>query len=227
MTKGPVDQAYAWAKDYIFTSEELRSSGVDLNYYPGAVFRLAKDDLRLLQVSRAGIECFKLNARVLKYLSDGDIKRVFFAEGLRKFRPRVEQLVKSDDPGMVVSSVLEYSAQEHPKYVYISLRLLPDMRSIFGLAQDIPPSVWPSNVIQTQARQFRKARLERFRSLTSREREVMRSMVEGLTNREISDELGISVNTVKTHKKNVHVKLDIAHPGDLIRYSVAFDLVKF
>lgn len=226
LPKEPEDH-YAWAQKYIFTSEELRGAGVNLNHYPGAVFQLAKDDWHLLRVSVPGITEFQLTPEILDDLAAGNFKRVFFPEGLRRIRPELEALANSEDTDMVVASILEFSALSHPSYMHIFLRLMPDRQSIFGLAQHIPPSVWPSNVIKTRARQFRLKRMDRFRSLTTREREVLRSMVEGLTNGEIAEELDISVNTVKTHKKNVHVKLDIAHPGDLMRYAVAFDLVEF
>lgn len=45
--------------------------------------------------------------------------------------------------------------------------------------------------------------------LTPREKEVLEFLQAGLTNKEISKELSVSVNTVKYHIKNVYNKLDI------------------
>lgn len=45
--------------------------------------------------------------------------------------------------------------------------------------------------------------------LTDRELEVLTLIAEGLTNQEIADQLFISVNTVKTHAKNLYTKLDV------------------
>jgi len=45
--------------------------------------------------------------------------------------------------------------------------------------------------------------------LSARELEVLRLMAAGLSNREIADRLFISLNTVRTHTKNIHLKLDV------------------
>jgi DNA-binding NarL/FixJ family response regulator len=44
--------------------------------------------------------------------------------------------------------------------------------------------------------------------LTGREREVLQCMVDGLSRAEIAGELGISLNTVRTHTQNLLAKLD-------------------
>jgi len=45
--------------------------------------------------------------------------------------------------------------------------------------------------------------------ISPRELEVLNFMVEGLTNQEIADKLFVSVNTVKTHLKNIYLKLEV------------------
>ncbi|HET8851791.1 MAG TPA: LuxR C-terminal-related transcriptional regulator, partial [Ktedonobacteraceae bacterium] len=46
-------------------------------------------------------------------------------------------------------------------------------------------------------------------SLTTREREVLRLMVDGASNHEIADHLVLSVNTVKKHVFNICSKLNV------------------
>jgi DNA-binding NarL/FixJ family response regulator len=45
--------------------------------------------------------------------------------------------------------------------------------------------------------------------LTNRERETLEWVAEGLTNREIADQLVISENTVRTHLRNILDKLHV------------------
>jgi DNA-binding NarL/FixJ family response regulator len=57
--------------------------------------------------------------------------------------------------------------------------------------------------------------------LTPREREIVAQVAEGHSNREIAEQLFISVGTVKMHLHQVFRKLKIAHRWELIRYAAA------
>jgi FixJ family two-component response regulator len=56
--------------------------------------------------------------------------------------------------------------------------------------------------------------------LTPREREVMELVVVGRHNREIAQELGISVRTVEVHKARMMAKLGVEGLSDLVRFSL-------
>jgi DNA-binding NarL/FixJ family response regulator len=58
--------------------------------------------------------------------------------------------------------------------------------------------------------------------LTVREREVITWAVEGMTNKGIATQLGISEKTVKTHLQNVFRKLKISRRVQLPRFRLAF-----
>jgi len=45
--------------------------------------------------------------------------------------------------------------------------------------------------------------------LTTREKDVLKLIVQGYTNSEIAEKLFVSINTVKTHTKNIFVKMDV------------------
>ena len=56
--------------------------------------------------------------------------------------------------------------------------------------------------------------------LSKREKEVLKLIAEGLTNIEISKNLFISIDTVDTHRKNLHTKLNVKNTAMLIRYAI-------
>ncbi len=63
----------------------------------------------------------------------------------------------------------------------------------------------------------RRSRLD---SLTAREVEVLRLVAQGMTNREIAEQLGISPRTVETHRERVMAKLRIRTVAGLTRFVV-------
>ncbi len=56
--------------------------------------------------------------------------------------------------------------------------------------------------------------------LTTREREVLRLISSGLTNKEIAAELAISIKTVETHRTRIMEKLDLHTVAELVRYAI-------
>lgn len=65
----------------------------------------------------------------------------------------------------------------------------------------------------------------RFDGLTERERQVVRLIADGLTNKEIAERLHISVKTVETHRTHIMEKLDLHDRAHLVRYAVRKGLV--
>lgn len=62
--------------------------------------------------------------------------------------------------------------------------------------------------------------------LSERESEVLALVVEGLTNREIGEELGIARNTVKNHLRSIYAKLDVKNRTEAAAYAVGHGLVR-
>lgn len=61
--------------------------------------------------------------------------------------------------------------------------------------------------------------------LTGREIDVLRLIAHGYTNRQISEELGISVRTVEGHRANILEKLGLHSRAELVRYARQCGLV--
>lgn len=56
--------------------------------------------------------------------------------------------------------------------------------------------------------------------LTAREREVLQLIAEGYSNREISEQLHISIKTAGVHRLNLMQKLDLHSPTELTKYAI-------
>ncbi len=72
---------------------------------------------------------------------------------------------------------------------------------------------------------FRAEQQNKFDSLTKKEKQVLASVAEGFTNDEIAEQLFISPNTVRAHRRAINKKLEIKHFKDILQFAQAFDLV--
>ena len=62
-------------------------------------------------------------------------------------------------------------------------------------------------------------------TLSDREKEIITGVVKGQTNKEIADNLFISIHTVLTHRRNIARKLGIHSPAGLVIYAIVNGIV--
>jgi two-component system response regulator NreC len=56
--------------------------------------------------------------------------------------------------------------------------------------------------------------------LTEREKEILQLLAEGKTNKKIAEMLGLSTNTVETHRTRIMQKLDLHSSAEIVLYAV-------
>ena len=77
------------------------------------------------------------------------------------------------------------------------------------------------NVAQIALNQVVRGQLSGVQSLTTREREVLVRIAEGLSNKEIAGTLGLGVRTVETHRERAMRKLNIHSVAGLTKYALS------
>lgn len=89
--------------------------------------------------------------------------------------------------------------------------------SVYSTPEDIESII--TDVYQTESKD--SERME----LTPREKEVVKGIVMGLSNKEIAARINVSVNTVMTHRRNIASKLQIHSSAGLTIYAIVSKLV--
>jgi len=63
-------------------------------------------------------------------------------------------------------------------------------------------------------------------AVSSREREILQLLAEGKSNKDISEELYLSIKTVETHRANIMRKLGLRNLADLVLYAVRNHIIE-
>jgi two-component system, NarL family, response regulator NreC len=67
--------------------------------------------------------------------------------------------------------------------------------------------------------------VDRYDSLSEREREIFQLVAEGRSNKDIADLLFVSANTIETHRAHIMEKLDVHSAVELVLYAVRKGLI--
>ena len=71
------------------------------------------------------------------------------------------------------------------------------------------------------------AEADPYESLTDREKQVLKLVAEGLSNKEVAEVLGISVKTAMSHREKVMEKLALHNRTELVRFALRRGVIRF
>lgn len=101
-----------------------------------------------------------------------------------------------------------------------SIRVVEAIRSVYKGETVLHPSMTKKLLSMQQHKNEKKSN-----ELTERETEVLKCLVEGLSNKEIANRLFISDKTVKIHVSNIYKKLNVKSRSQVIIYAVQNQLI--
>ncbi|HEX5855568.1 MAG TPA: response regulator transcription factor [Thermoanaerobaculia bacterium] len=177
------------------TSDEALHAALDLK--PGFV---------LMDLSMPGIGGIEVTRQLKERLPETKVLILTVHEDATLLR----EAMKAGAAGYVVKRAVESELIEAIETVRRGdLYVHPSMtRALLSEEQPAPP---PS-------------RRGDFETLTNREVEVLRLIVRGYTNRQVADDLFVSVRTVESHRANIMQKLELSSRADLVRWAAEHKL---
>jgi two-component system nitrate/nitrite response regulator NarL len=177
-----------------------------------------------------GEEAYRLCGRLLPDLVLMDISMPVWdglkaTKAVKKTYPQIKVVILSvsDDVGDLITAI-QYGAQG-----YLLKNLEPeDWLSYLHALLDEDAEI-PREMASRLLHRFRSGQAENEPApdvLTPREKEILLCIATGETNREISEALFISENTVKNHIKNILEKLHLSNRVQLAAYAVRHGLIQ-
>jgi DNA-binding NarL/FixJ family response regulator len=113
-----------------------------------------------------------------------------------------------DDPDRVASAVLAGASSWVPKQVHVQQFAAAVIGAAAG-ESSIPPLMLRQVLRRLSTGRPPAVPKSRFSVLSEREREVLDHAADGLSRAEIADQLGVSLNTVRTHLQRIMKKLGV------------------
>jgi len=98
-------------------------------------------------------------------------------------------------------------------------------KAVFEVKEDTSNFAHTINSFKTiiERDDFRKKNVEKYASLTPREKETLKFIIKGDTNEQIAEQMNISHHTIRTHRNRIWKKLEIHSFQDCIKYEHFFD----
>lgn len=198
-----------------------------------ALAQLVRDnekDSMVLQASSFddAMETMKREDKIEIVLLDYDLPGMDGIKGLDKFRgkfPKTPCAIFSGNPNTDVATdaLSRGAAGIIPKSISA-----PAFFHAIKLIQ-VGEKFIPSELYEDMARHRRKARQEGLSAksfvektgLSRRETEVLRALVQGISNRQIGDQLGVEEVTVKLHLRRVYKKIKAANRIQAVKLAMA------
>tara|TARA_B100000795_G_scaffold251260_1_gene219974 strand:- start:1500 stop:2288 length:789 start_codon:yes stop_codon:yes gene_type:complete len=120
---------------------------------------------------------------------------------------------------------IKVSKREDEKLTIIFKEIDDRGKAVFEFKEDASNFDSTINSFKTILGQshFIKNNVEKYFSLTPREKVTLKLIVKGYTNEQISEKMYISSNTVRTHRNRIWKKLEIKQLIDCLRYQCFFD----
>ncbi|WP_320534545.1 response regulator transcription factor [Robbsia andropogonis] len=183
-----------------------------------------RDSLRwLLEANGYGVQCFASTERFLEAYAPRHVACLILdvrmqgmsglelQEKLLDLDPQLPIIFVTGhgDVSMAVST-MKKGASDFIEKPFDETELLPLVKAMLERSRNM----------NVEAAQHRDS-LERLSKLTAREQQVLERITAGRLNKQMADDLGISIKTVEAHRANIMEKLNVNTVADLLRLALS------
>jgi DNA-binding NarL/FixJ family response regulator len=146
---------------------------------------------------------------------------------IRRDNPRAKILVLTQyDDREYVSRFLKSGASGYILKKAAGAELVSAVRAVQRGGLVVDPALARSLLAPATAAPSAGDGDDRYQSLTDREKQVLKLVAEGNSNKEVAQVLGISVKTAMSHRERVMDKLDIHNRTELVKFALKQGVIK-
>ena len=198
-------------------------------FFPGFLHFNRKADLHIKYMNPKGLEKFDVPLEYIQQNGAEFFERFVHKNSIEKIFPRFISFYDRNDSGRTYADCQNLLSPFSNDYYQI-LTVTKVVKELDGLmsmslpVHELGPNILKIKEIIRIDESFEK-NFEKFQSLTNREKDVLRFIALGHTNKEISSLLILSEHTIRTHRNNIFQKLNIHHIREAIHIAEVFELI--
>ncbi|RYZ95349.1 MAG: LuxR family transcriptional regulator [Sphingobacteriaceae bacterium] len=191
-------------------------------------------EFNVVYMTSNGLQQLGVTLQELQEMGPEYYPRFFNIEDMEGFIPKIEALLKNNDPTESFSFFQQVKITGKTGWTWhiSSVRIFmqdDDGKPYLSITTAIP--IDRMKHIEAKAERllnendFLKKNSKAFATLSKREQLILKLVAIGKSSPEIAEELFISPETVQTHRRNIKQKLNISTGYEFTEYARAFDLI--
>lgn len=204
--------------------------------FPGIIIihNIQADFNKVEYMSPRGLHILGISMEELHAMGEDYFPRFFNMEDANEYLPKFLELMNQHDMSKIYSFFQQVrpSPSEPWQWYSSSVKILAkdeEGKPLLSVTFAVPVNPLHHLSHKTsrllEENNFLRRHFKEFSSLTLREKEIAGELALGLSAVEVSEKLHITLDTVKTHRKNIYRKLNIGTSHQLQEYARAFDLI--
>ena len=189
----------------------------------------SQQDMEIIGETGSGMEAVKLAAElkprvILLDLSLDDMNGLEILSELKSIDPYIKVLVLTvHDNENYLHKVLEDGGDGYILKKAADIELITAIRAVNrdevfldpSLTRAVLRSIYSSHHRESPGSEKRDEEV-----LSNREKEVLKFVALGYTNKQIAEQLVVSIKTIESHKARIREKLNVSHRSDLVKYAI-------
>ncbi|GAX91408.1 response regulator [Effusibacillus lacus] len=194
----------------------------------------AQSDMEVIDTAADGKEAVE---KALQYRPDVVLMDLSMPPGenglsatgrLKEAAPEIDILILTmHDDEEYLFRVLQAGASGYILKSAPDMDLLTAIRTVKSGAAYLHPSATKSLIQEFLQRVQKGEEIDNYNVLTEREQEILALIAKGYSNKEIAEQLVVSVKTIETHKTKIMEKLHLKTRPELVRYALKKGLLDF
>jgi PAS domain S-box-containing protein len=207
------------------TRESLDTSF--LNQLDACIFIFDMEHMKPLWINSFFYRIFKYSAEDLRTMTAEQFLDMFHPKSRKHFLQRMSNY--EDREGY--RSIYELKTKDGQwVYLLLSSRVFQrntegSVKLLLGYATEVERNELAKHQKKIKDLDGKSENFSDLEKLSKREKDIIELITRGLTDKEIALNLGISINTTKTHRKRIISKLGLKNTAALVKFAVDNDLV--